>query len=49
MEYDKYNLRDEYVRDINNNLEINIPDNYFLDNKMIEQKGKGRATHFEWK
>ena len=33
MEYDKYNLRDEYVRDINNNLEINIPDNYFLDNK----------------
>ena len=33
MEYDKYNLRDEYVRDINNNLDISIPENYFLDNK----------------
>ena len=33
MEYDRYNLRDEYVRDINNNIKINIPENYFLDNK----------------
>ena len=33
MEYDKYNLCDEYVRDINNNLKIDIPENYFLDDK----------------
>ncbi len=33
MEYDKYNLRDEYVRDINNNIKISIPENYFLNDK----------------
>jgi homoserine O-succinyltransferase len=33
MEYDRYNLRDEYLRDINNNIEIDIPKNYFLNDK----------------
>ena len=32
MEYDTYNLQDEYVRDINNNIKIDIPKNYFIDN-----------------
>lgn len=33
MEYDKYNLRDEYVRDMGNKIKINMPENYFLNNK----------------
>lgn len=33
MEYDRYNLSDEYFRDVNNNIKIKIPENYFLNDK----------------
>lgn len=32
MEYDRYNLNDEYIRDLENQIKIDIPENYFLDN-----------------
>jgi homoserine O-succinyltransferase len=33
-EYDRETLAEEYFRDINKGLEINIPDNYFKDNNV---------------
>lgn len=31
-EYDTYSLHDEYVRDVNNGIEIEIPCNYYINN-----------------
>ena len=33
MEYDKYNLRQEYFRDVKKGISIDKPKNYFLDDK----------------
>ena len=33
MEYDKYNLRQEYFRDVKKGITIDKPKNYFLDDK----------------
>lgn len=45
VEYDRYTLRDEYVRDITNGREIQVPGNYFPhDNPNNEPVVRWRST-----
>ena len=37
MEYAKYNLRDEYIRDIKKGIVIEKPENYFLENDINKE------------
>ena len=48
-EYDQYTLRDEYERDVSKGLEIEVPDNYFVDNdpnKEVVVKWRSAANLF---
>lgn len=42
-EYDRFTLRDEYLRDLNKGLEIEIPKNYFPDDDPTQK------PHLQWR
>ncbi|MEG1287475.1 MAG: homoserine O-succinyltransferase [Clostridium sp.] len=53
LEYDRNTLRDEYIRDIEKGLEINIPENYFPDNNtdctpMVKWRGSANIVFGNW-
>lgn len=46
LEYDRNTLKDEYLRDVNKGLEINVPKNYFPEDdpsKIPEMRWRGSA------
>ena len=42
-EYDRFTIRDEYMRDVEKGLKINMPYNYFPFNDI------GQPPHFNWR
>lgn len=49
-EYDRYTLRDEYLRDVERNIPIEKPENYFVGADRVDMKWKSTANllFFNW-
>ena len=53
FEYNAQTLYNEYIRDINKNIDINIPENYFRDNDpakeiVVRWRGNGNLLYNNW-
>lgn len=52
-EYDKYTLKNEYERDINNGVDIDLPKNYFINDNptnepIVSWRDSGEKLYLNW-
>lgn len=52
-EYDSYTLYNEYKRDVDKNIDIQIPKNYFLDDNpnnkpIVKWRGHSNLLFYNW-